>query len=120
MRYVQIDPSVVGPQQVIRMMEVGTEISESAYIDVTERPDITASAWYDVGLGDFTKAPEPEAPAAPSAERIAMLRRAAYAAEGDPLKNEAEYDAIISGKAPNYAAWLAAVAAIKERYPLPK
>jgi len=56
---------------------------------------------------------------APSAERIVVLRRAAYAVESDPLKNEAEFDAMINDAEPDYAAWLAAVAAIKERYPLP-
>lgn len=52
-------------------------------------------------------------------ESAVSARRAAYAAESDPLKTEAEYDAMIAGVAPDYAAWLAAVAAIKKRYPLP-
>ena len=53
-------------------------------------------------------------------EQVQSLRRAAYVAEADPLKNEADYDAILNGTEPNYTAWLAAVAAIKARYPLPE
>lgn len=54
-----------------------------------------------------------------SVECIVVLRRAACAVESDPLKNEVEYDAMINDTEPDCAAWLAAVAAIKERYPLP-
>lgn len=46
-------------------------------------------------------------------------RRAAYVAESDPIKNEADYDALTHGTAPDYTAWIAAVEAIKARYPLP-
>lgn len=49
-----------------------------------------------------------------------QLRRAAYVAESDPIKNEADYDALVSGTAPDYTAWIAAVEAIKARYPLPE
>jgi hypothetical protein len=47
------------------------------------------------------------------------LRRAAYLSESDPLRLEADYDALSQGREPDYAAWLASVAAIKARYPLP-
>lgn len=53
-------------------------------------------------------------------EQIQDLRRAAYAAESDPIKAEADYDALLTGTDPDYTAWLAAVAAIKARYPLPE
>lgn len=46
-------------------------------------------------------------------------RRAAFASESDPLRFEADYDAIIARAEPDYSAWLSAVAAIKQRYPLP-
>ena len=52
-------------------------------------------------------------------EQIQELRRRAYVAESDPIKNESEYDALIAGTAPDYTAWMAAVEAIKARYPLP-
>lgn len=47
------------------------------------------------------------------------IRRAVYQREADPLKMEAEYDAIMSGTPPDYTAWLAKVAEVKERFPLP-
>jgi hypothetical protein len=52
-------------------------------------------------------------------EQVQELRRRAYAAESDPLKNEADYDSLVNGAAPDYTAWMAAVEAIKARYPLP-
>jgi hypothetical protein len=45
--------------------------------------------------------------------------RTAYLAESDPLRLEADYDALSQGLEPDYTAWLASVAAIKARYPLP-
>lgn len=63
-----------------------------------------------------------EAPAEPvpdTLEQVHAKRQAAYAAESDPLKNEAEYDAIVAGESPDYTAWMAKVAEIKDRYPLP-
>jgi hypothetical protein len=48
------------------------------------------------------------------ADRITAYRR-----ESDALKNEAEYDAMVAGTDPDYTAWLAKVAEIKARYPLP-
>ncbi|ARN34707.1 TPA: hypothetical protein ACRNYL_006187 [Pseudomonas aeruginosa] len=50
---------------------------------------------------------------------VQELRRQAYQDEADPLRLEAEYDAIAAGTEPDLAAWVAAVRAIKERYPLP-
>ncbi|HBO2371724.1 TPA: hypothetical protein L4H12_003012 [Pseudomonas aeruginosa] len=52
-------------------------------------------------------------------EAIRAQRRQAYRTESDPLRLEAEYDAIAAGTEPDLAAWVAAVRAIKERYPLP-
>ncbi|MBE0975600.1 hypothetical protein IH776_30920, partial [Escherichia coli] len=43
----------------------------------------------------------------------------AYRTESDPLRLEAEFDAIAAGSEPDLAAWVAAVQAIKARYPLP-
>lgn len=60
----------------------------------------------------------------PTADEIvaAVLaqRRDAYKAESDNLKIEAEYDAQISAAEPDYSAWMAKVAEIKARYPLPQ
>lgn len=55
-----------------------------------------------------------------TAEQITAQRLSAYRAESDPLKIEAEYDAQIAGSDPDYSAWLAKVAEIKERFPLPE
>jgi hypothetical protein len=52
-------------------------------------------------------------------ESALASRRAAYLSESDPLRLEADYDALSQGREPDYAAWLASVAAIKARYPLP-
>jgi hypothetical protein len=52
-------------------------------------------------------------------ESVMASRRAAYLAESDPLRLEADYDALSQGLEPDYSAWLASVAAIKARYPLP-
>ncbi len=46
-------------------------------------------------------------------------RRAAYLSESDPLRLEADYDALSQGLEPDYTAWLASVASIKARFPLP-
>ncbi|RUI34533.1 hypothetical protein [Pseudomonas aeruginosa] len=51
---------------------------------------------------------------------VQELRREAYRAEADPLRLEAEYDAIAAGTEPDLSDWVAAVKAIKTRYPLPK
>ncbi|HCF0203421.1 TPA: hypothetical protein NH783_005597 [Pseudomonas aeruginosa] len=47
-------------------------------------------------------------------------RANAYRLESDPLKTEAEFDAIKAGTEPDYSAWVAKVEEIKARYPLPK
>lgn len=52
-------------------------------------------------------------------EFVLSNRRAAYLAESDPLRLEADYDALSRGLEPDYSAWLASVAAIKARFPLP-
>ncbi len=44
----------------------------------------------------------------------------AYEKESDPLKAEAEFDAIKAGVEPDYSAWVAKVEEIKARYPLPE
>lgn len=54
-----------------------------------------------------------------SVEQMQALRLAAYREESDPLKIEAEHDALIAGATPTYSRWLAKVAEIKARYPLP-
>lgn len=52
-------------------------------------------------------------------DTVLLLRRSAYLSESDPLRLEADYDALSQGQEPDYSAWLASVAAIKARYPLP-
>ncbi|MCS9888607.1 hypothetical protein N0581_22720 [Pseudomonas aeruginosa] len=46
-------------------------------------------------------------------------RANAYRLESDPLKTEAEFDAIKAGTEPDYSAWVAKVEEIKARFPLP-
>ncbi|MBN0741778.1 hypothetical protein JTL98_32550 [Pseudomonas aeruginosa] len=53
-------------------------------------------------------------------EAIRAQRRQAYRDEADQLRLEAEFDAIATGTAPDLSAWVEAVKAIKERYPLPQ
>lgn len=72
--------------------------------------------WDDYGY-PFLAYPPPPAP--DTIEQVQAKRQAAYVAESDPLKNEAEYDAIITGAEPDYTDWLAKVAEIKARLPLP-
>ncbi|WP_240997667.1 hypothetical protein [Pseudomonas viridiflava] len=48
------------------------------------------------------------------------MRLAAYRQFSDHLKLEAEFDAISSGKEPDYSAWLAKVEEIKALYPMPE
>lgn len=55
-----------------------------------------------------------------NAEQVVALRLLAYREESDPLKNEADYDALVSNSQPDYSAWMAKVSEIKERYPMPK
>lgn len=72
----------------------------------------------DGQFGEIAPYVEPE-PVPLTLEQVQELRRAAYAAESDPLRNEADYDALVAGTEPDYTAWMSAVAAIKDRYPLP-
>lgn len=53
-------------------------------------------------------------------ETALSSRRAAYLSESDPLRLEADYDSLSQGLKPDYSAWLASVAAIKARFPLPE
>ena len=73
----------------------------------------------DGQFGEIASYVAPE-PVPLTLEQIQALRRAAYVAESDPIKNEADYDALVRGTAPDYTAWMAAVEAIKARYPLPE
>ena len=67
-----------------------------------------------VSLDDLTFHPDD------ALAEVQELRRQAYREEADPLRLEAEYDAIATGTAPDLSAWVEAVKAIKERYPLPQ
>ncbi|UCR75643.1 hypothetical protein PAER4900a_00081 [Pseudomonas phage YMC17/07/R4900a] len=53
-------------------------------------------------------------------DAAAVARANAYRLESDPLKTEAEFDAIKAGTEPDYSAWIAKVEEIKARYPLPE
>ncbi|EPM1619006.1 hypothetical protein L4P92_000143 [Pseudomonas aeruginosa] len=66
-----------------------------------------------VSLDDLTFHPDD------ALAEVQELRRQAYRNESDSLRLEAEYDAIAAGTVPDLSAWVAAVRAIKERYPLP-
>lgn len=59
------------------------------------------------------------APVPLTLEQVQALRQSAYVAESDPLKIEAEYDAIVEGTDPDYAKWLSKVTEIKARFTLP-
>ncbi|MCV4186700.1 hypothetical protein [Pseudomonas aeruginosa] len=52
-------------------------------------------------------------------DAVFVARARAYRKESDPLKNEAEFDAIKAGTEPDYSDWIAKVEEIKGRYPLP-
>ncbi|WP_221621060.1 hypothetical protein, partial [Cronobacter sakazakii] len=52
-------------------------------------------------------------------DSVVSQRLAAYRAESDQLKVEADYDAAVSGSKPDYTAWVAKVKEIKERFPMP-
>lgn len=85
-------------------------------------PRFVDGAWI---LEDVPEEPEPQPEPEPepeplTEEKVQSMRRAAYSMESDHMKVEAEYDAILAGTEPDYAAWLAKVAEIKERYPLPE
>ncbi|MBV5796192.1 hypothetical protein KUT57_06480 [Pseudomonas aeruginosa] len=53
-------------------------------------------------------------------DSAAAARANAYRLESDPLKTEAEFDAIKAGVEPDYSAWIAKVEEIKARYKLPE
>lgn len=62
----------------------------------------------------------PKKPTAEQQREITRTERLiAYRNESDPLKIEADYDAVINGGEPDYTRWAAKVAEIKQRYPLP-
>ncbi|ENZ3818243.1 hypothetical protein [Pseudomonas aeruginosa] len=69
---------------------------------------------------DWSMLKSPEDQQVEQREAIRAQRRQAYRTESDPLRLEAEFDAITAGTKPDLAAWVAAVQAIKERYPLPE
>ena len=69
---------------------------------------------------DWSMLKSPEDQQVEQREAIRAQRRQAYRAESDPLRLEAEYDAIATGAEPDLSAWVEAVKAIKERYPLPQ
>lgn len=52
-------------------------------------------------------------------EEATAKRMAAYRSESDPLKNEAEYDAMLIGAEPDYGPWMEKVKEIKLRFPMP-
>lgn len=52
--------------------------------------------------------------------RSFLNRSQAYLKESDPLKVEAEYDAMKNGTDPDYTKWMEKVAEIKARYPFPE
>lgn len=72
------------------------------------------------GRPQIVDIPKPEPSCDDLLAQARAMRRTAYSAESDPLRNEADYDAVVNGTEPDYTAWLAAVAAIKARYPLPE
>ncbi|MFK1243800.1 hypothetical protein ACIUWX_24465 [Pseudomonas aeruginosa] len=69
---------------------------------------------------DWSMLKSPEDHQVEQQEAIRAQRLQAYRAESDPLRLEAEFDAITAGAKPDLAAWVAAVRAIKERYPFPQ
>ncbi|WP_213869344.1 hypothetical protein [Pseudomonas aeruginosa] len=69
---------------------------------------------------DWSMLKSPEDQQVEQREAIRAQRRQAYRTESDPLRLEAEFDAIAAGTEPDLAAWVAAVQAIKARYPLPE
>ncbi|EIU5510235.1 hypothetical protein L4H20_17125 [Pseudomonas aeruginosa] len=69
---------------------------------------------------DWSMLKSPEDQQVEQREAIRAQRRQAYRDEADLLRLEAEFDAIAAGTEPDLAAWVAAVQAIKARYPLPE
>lgn len=106
------DPSIHA-----RMPADAVELTDGEYAELLEGQ--AAGKLIDFAADGFPFLADPPEPPALTRAQIQALRQAAYARESDPLKNEADYDALVSSAAPDYAAWLAKVAEIKERYPLP-
>lgn len=87
-RYAQVDLAAVVVTRVIRLVEVDetSEIYETPdYIDVSDRPEITAGSWYDATLGEFVDEP-PYVEPIPTPEQILASQSAKLVA----LKAEAE------------------------------
>lgn len=53
-------------------------------------------------------------------QEVLSTRSHAYLKESDPLKIEAEYDAMKNGTQPDYTKWMEKVDEIKARYPFPE
>lgn len=112
---VLIEEGVIPPERKIYSIATG----EPKTVRVFDIPEGFTTREPEVGqvwAGDEWVTPEP---VPLTLEQLQELRRRAYAAESDPLKNEADYDSLVHGTAPDYTAWMAAVEAIKARYPLP-
>lgn len=99
------------------------EIDPPTFDAETQTARLVDGAWLIEEIPDEPK----EVPAVPeeddqplAAWQVLANRREAYAVESDSLKIEAEYDAIISGGEPDYTQWLAKVAEIKKRHPMPE
>lgn len=52
-------------------------------------------------------------------EQVQALRLTAYQQESDHLKTEADYNGAVTKTTPDYTVWIAAVKAIKAKYPKP-
>lgn len=87
---------------------------------------IKGSTWIHAELNEWLKDNTPE-PRKTEQELIQdkynewlSNRSQAYLKESDPLKIEAEYDAMKNGTQPDYTKWMEKVAEIKARYPFPE
>lgn len=69
---------------------------------------------------DLSKLITAEMKAEQAVSDVVSNRLAAYRAESDPLKVEAEYDAMLNGTEPDYTLWMAKVEEIKLRFPFPE
>ena len=107
---------------------VDCEIEHPTYgwLPFTASPDDTEdlgrTLYAEAVAGQYGDIAPYVAPVIPLDERIAQvqaLRLAAYRAESDQLKLQADFDALQAGTQPDYSQWIAAVEAIKQRYPLP-
>lgn len=89
------------------LQQIGGDCPVGWIVMKTERPDATSVAKKGGKWG----------PKVLTKEEIINLRANAYKTESDPLKNEAEFDAIVADKQPDYKLWLAKVNEIKQKYP---